>query len=243
VLEIFTIRVPFREKNIDQVLWSTIDEQRLDPQFRDRLHRNGLRAGVVAGPLPQELERLLRLVDDQPTDTVDEQVVQLDSEPMVRKRHLQLRADRPAKIQTTPQQERLSVLFSSSGGVGGETYYSAQPSLVVTCHPLDNARVRLALVPELEHGQAKRKWNASDGIMFLNTGRPKRTFDALRVQVDLMPGQLLVLSPLIERPGSLGYQFLTDSSGQQPERKLVVIRVAQTNTPPLYTALEDEDQP
>jgi len=242
VLEVFTIRVPIGDEGIDRSLWDSIDEQRLDSQLRARLHRNGFRAGVVTGPLPQELERLLRLVDDQPTDMVDEQVVQLDSEPMVRKRHLQLRADRPAKIQTTPPQEELSVLFASTEGVGGQTYYGVQPSLVVTCRPLDDARVRLTVVPELEHGEVKRQWDASDGIMFLNTGRPKRTFDELQVNVDLMPGQMLVLSPLIDRPGSLGYQFLTDDSGQQTERKLVVIRVSQTHSPHLYTAVEDEDQ-
>ncbi len=240
-LEIFTIRIPLGEQDIDRSLWTAIDEQRLDPELRTRLYRNGLRAGVVAGPIPQELEHLLRLVDVQPTDTTDEQVVQVDCEPMVRKRHLQLRAGRPAKIQTTPRHERLSVLFAGLDRVGGQTYYQAQPSLVVTCQPLDDARVRLSLVPELEHGDVKRQWNASDGIMFLNTGRPKRTFDELQVSVNLMPGQMLVMSPLVNRPGSLGYQFLTDASGQQTEQKLVVVRIAQTHSPHLYTVIEDED--
>lgn len=243
VLEVFTIRVPFGEENLDQALWASIDEQRIDPELRSRLHRNGLRAGVVAGPLPAELERLLRLVEDQPTDSLDEQVVKLDAEPMVRKRHLQLRADRPAKIQTTPQRDKLSVLYADRTGVGGQTYYGAQPSLVVTCHPLDDARVQLAIVPELEHGDVKRQWDASDGVMFLDAGRPKRTYDDLRVQAELSSGQLLVLSPLVDRGGSLGYQFLTDATGQQTERKLVVVRVAQTHTPHLYQAVEDEDQP
>lgn len=241
VLEVFTIRIPVGDAQLDQALWATIDEQRIDPEVRVRLLRNGLRAGVVSGPIPQELEQLLRLVDDQPTDSVDEQVVKLDAEPMVRKRRLQLRADRPAKIQTTPSQEELSVLFAGTEGVGGQTYYGAQPTLVLTCHPLEDAQVRLALTPELEHGEVKRQWDASDGIMFLNTGRPKRTFEELEVRADLVSGQLLVLSPLMDHPGSLGYQFLTDATTQQTEQKLVVVRVAQAHTPNLYQAAEEDD--
>lgn len=243
VLEVFTIRIPIGDAQLDQALWATIDEQRIDPEVRVRLLRNGLRAGVVTGPIPQELEQLLRLVDDQPTDSVDEQVVKLDAEPMVRKRRLQLRADRPAKIQTTPSHDELSVLFAGQEGVGGQTYYGAQPTLVLTCHPLEDARVRLALTPELEHGEVKRQWDASDGIMFLNTGRPKRTFEELEVRADLISGQLLVLSPLMDHPGSLGYQFLTDATTQQTEQKLVVVRVAQAHTPNLYQAAEVEDEP
>lgn len=243
VLEVFTIRVPFGDQDLDQSLWASIDEQRIDPELRMRLHRNGIRAGVIAGPLPAELERLLRLVEDQPTESLDEQVIKLDAEPMVRKRHLQLRADRPAKIQTTPQHDKLSVLYADHTGVGGQTYYKAQPSLVVKCHPLDEAGVQVSIVPELEHGEVKRQWEASDGVMFLDAGKPKETYEDLRVKADLCSGQLLVLSPLVDRPGSLGHKFLTDATGQQSERKLVVIRVAQTHTPHLYQAVEDEEQP
>ncbi len=243
VLEVFTIRIPIGDTQLDQALWATIDEQKIDPAVRARLYRNGLRAGVVSGPMPQELEQLLRLVEDQPTDTVEEQVVKLDAQPMVRKRRLQLRADRMAKIQTTPTHDKLSVLFAGADGVGGQTYYGAQPTLVLTCHPLEDTRVRLALTPELEHGEVKRQYEASDGIMFLNTGRPKRTFEELEVRADLVSGQFLVLSPLIDHPGSLGHQFLTDPTTQQAEQKLVVIRVAQTQTPHLYQALEAEDEP
>lgn len=243
VLEVFTIRTLIGDAQLDQALWASIDEQRIDPEVRARLNRNGFRAGVVSGPMPQQLEQLLRLVEDQPTDSVDEQVVKLDAEPMVRKRRLQLRADRPAKIQTTPTHDELSVLFAGADGVGGQTYYGAQPTLVLSCHPFEDARVRLALTPELEHGEVKRQWDASDGIMFMNAGRPKRTFDELEVRAELVSGQLLVLSPLIDHPGSLGYQFLTDSTAQQSEQKLVVIRVAQTHTPHLYQAVEAEDEP
>ena len=52
VLEMFFVRFPFGDPGVNDKLWEAIDEQQFTPELRERLARNGFRAGLVAGRCP-----------------------------------------------------------------------------------------------------------------------------------------------------------------------------------------------
>ena len=62
-LELFFVRCPFGDPDVNTKLWQEIDEQHLPADLRERLARNGFRAGVVSGQIPVELSKLLELGD------------------------------------------------------------------------------------------------------------------------------------------------------------------------------------
>ena len=62
-LELFFVRCPFGDPDVNTKLWQEIDEQHLPADLRERLARNGFRAGVVSGQVPVELSKLLELSD------------------------------------------------------------------------------------------------------------------------------------------------------------------------------------
>ena len=50
----------------------------------------------------------------------------------------------------------------------------------------------------------------------------------------LSPGQILVITCLPERPGSLGYQYFTEQMPDNVVQKLLLIRLAQTRYDDLF---------
>lgn len=239
VLEMFFIRVPFGHSAVNEKLWAEIDEQSFSPELRQRLAKNGFRVGLVGGQMPVELSKLLDLGGKPPPDGELEgaKIESLETEPRVVRRHLQLHAGQRSEIIASGVYAQLPVLTCESGELCGQTYSQAQGIFAVKSFPQSDGRVRLELAPELHHDQPRQRWVGGQGMLRLETSRPKRTFDDLALSADLAPGAMLVLSSLSSRPGSLGHHFFTEDNGR-PEQKLLIIRLSQTQHDGLFNPPE-----
>jgi hypothetical protein len=90
-------------------------------------------------------------------------------------------------------------------------------------------------VPEIEHGDPVRKFSAQDGGVLTVQFAPQcKTFDGLRVAVDLSPGEMLVFSCQRDRPGSLGQQFFTERQSDVLNQIVLMIRVVQAQGADLF---------
>jgi hypothetical protein len=239
VLEMFFVRVPFGDPKVNEKLWEQVDEQQFSPDLRERLARNGFRVGLISGQMPSELSKLMELSDKPvPTGQVDgAKVDSLETEPRVVRRHLQLRAGQRSEIIASSVYPQLPVLVCESGQLSGQTYDQAQGIFAVKSLPQPDGRVRLELVPELHHDQPRQHWEANQGVLRLETSRPKKAYDAMTMTASLAPGEMLVLSSLANRPGSLGHHFFTES-GAHLEQKLLIVRLAQTQHDALFSPPE-----
>ena len=246
VLEIFFARFPFDDPEINLVMWQEVDEQHFPPGLRQRLLHNGFRVGLVDGQTPMALSRLLAFGDKPPpisaAQTTEADV--LEDQPRVLRRHLQLRARQRSEIVASAVHEELPVLIHESGQLSGQTYAQAQALLAVKAFPQRDGRVRLELVPELHHDAARQRWVGSQGMMRLETARPRRVFSDMAVSATLSPGSMLVVGSLPSRPGSLGHHFFTEDNGRL-EQKMLVIRLSQTQhdelfCPPEVLPLEED---
>ena len=239
VLEIFFVRFPFGDPGVNRQLWQEVDEQHFPAELRRRLSRNGFRVGLLSGQLPLSLSKLLEL-EDKPVPTGDAEQTKLDdleSPPRCLRRRLQIRTGRRSEIVTSGVYDQLPVLICEPGQLWGQTYSQAQALLAVKALPERDGRVRLELVPELHHDQARQRWVGSQGTLRLEAGRPRRVFDEMGISATLVPGSMLILSSLPERRGSLGHHFFTEQGGQL-EQKLLVVRLAQTKHDDLFAPLE-----
>jgi hypothetical protein len=235
-LDMFTVRFPMADAEINGRLWEEIDEQHFPPQLRNRLRQYGFRVGVVGAPVPIELSRLLELTEAPPPTELGTNAVDLQSESTVLRRHLQLPARSPGQIVSSDFYDNLPVFCRDpdTGYVSGGTLKSAQCIFAIHACPEPDGRVRVELVPEVHHGEAKRGFARENGVIRFKAERPKRTFDELTITAVLAPGQMIVLSGLPDRPGSLGHHFLTEDSSGDVEQKLLVIRLSQTQHDPLF---------
>jgi len=189
--------------------------------------------------MPVELSKLLELSGKPAPDGQIEgaKVADLDTEPRVVRRHLQLRAGQRSEIIASGVYPELPLLLSESGQLCGQPYNQAQCIFAIKSFPQSDGRVRLELVPELHHDQPRQRWVGGQGVLRLETGRPKRVFDDLKLSPELAPGAMLVLSSLSNRPGSLGHHFFTENDGRL-EQKLLVIRLSQTQHDGLFNPSE-----
>jgi hypothetical protein len=238
VLDMFFVRVPLGDPEVNDKLWEGVDEQRFAPELRDRLARNGFRAGLLSGQMPAELSKLLELNDKPSTsaEAVSMKAEELEKQPRVVRRHLPLRAGREGSIIASSIYPELPVLMSEPGELCGQTYRQAQGIFSIKSFPQADGRVRLVLVPELQHDQPAQRWITDQGMMRLDVRRPTRTFDELALTTDLAPGAMLILSSLPNRPGSLGHHFFTEKVDEgRTEQKLLLIRLTQTQHDGLFT--------
>ena len=235
-LDMFTVRFAMEDRQINEGLWEEIDEQHFPPQVRNRLRQYGFRVGVVGGPIPMRLSRLLELSETPPPTQLGTNAVDLQSESTVLRRHLQLRARCPGKIICSDFHERLPVFCREpeTGRVSGDVLESAQCILAIRAFPEPDGNIRVEMVPEVHHGQAKRRFARENGVLRFKTEQPKRAFEELAITAILAPGQMIVVTALPDRPGSLGHHFLTDDSSGKTEQELMVIRLSQTQNAPLF---------
>lgn len=236
VFDIYFVRFPFGDDRANQSLWTQVDEQTLSTEARRWFGENGLRAGVVAGHVSQELAELLDL-DDKPAPCDQaEQGTQLDllEEPMVVRRHMQLPLGTPGEIIASGIYEELPLLQRQDNNVCGETYTQAQALFTIKAVPLEDGRVRVQLVPEIRHGEEKQQWIGRQGMLRPVMERQRRVFDDPSIETVLAPGHMLLLSSIPSRPGTLGHYFFTKADGGKKEQKLMVIRLTQTQHDELF---------
>jgi hypothetical protein len=238
-LDIFFVRFPFGDPTINEKLWNEIDEQQLPPDLRERLAKNGFRAGIINGSIPAELAKLMKL-SDKPAPTGElggSQVVDFEAQPRVVRRHLQIRTDQPSPILASSIYPELTVFVNKSGQLSGKTFNEAQCVFSTKILPQPDGRVRLSLAPELQHDQPRPRWIANQGVLSLDTSKPKEVYEDMTIAADLPSGAMLIVSSLASRPGSLGHCFFTDDANRR-DQKLLVVRLSQTQSDGLFNPPE-----
>ena len=235
VLDVFFVRFPFGDAEANAALWQEVDEQQIPAEVRTRLAENGFRAGVIGNQLPVTLSKLLELKDKPPPTSGVNQVDlnEFQCEPRVDRRHMALRTAGRGQIVASETSGELTVLVPGSDGPSEQTFTQAQAIFAVSAAPQPDGRVRLDLLPEVHHNRPKQRWIGEGGTLRLDMAKPKRTFDTLGLSATLSPGNILLVTTLPNRPGTLGHHFFTCDKGP-PAQRLLVIRLAQTQHNDLY---------
>jgi hypothetical protein len=241
-LELFFIRVPFGQPDANQTLWQQVDEQQLPTDLRRRLAENGFRAGLISSQPPEVLSRLMEL-KDKPAPTPGKptqlKIAEMDQEPRVVRRYLQLRAGKRSEIIASDVYDELPVLIREPGGVCGRSYPKAQGLLALKAAPRADGQVRLELVPEVHYGEPRQRYVGEGAALILEAGRARKVFDELTITAALLPGHMLLIGSLDSRPGALGHQFFTCKSNGRLEQKLLLIRLTQSPHDSLFDPGKD----
>lgn len=257
-LDVFFVSYPFGDESINGPLFAEIDPQEIPLDVRRRLADNGFMAGTVGGQLPPIVGELLQLADQPPDDRPPDAsqpedslpVIDVAHRPRVRRQLLKtFHADDPASLLTSGKKEAhsvLNVLFRDDGdppAVRGGRYVNAKTILSTKIEPQGDGRVRLELLPVVEHGEPRRDIVAGDGGFTVKVAAPRKTFDALRLAATLSPGQILVVGCRADRPGSLGHQFFTQRFTDRLEQVVLLIRLAQARPAELFAEdVSDADE-
>jgi hypothetical protein len=221
VLEIAFVKIAGEALAQQESLWREVDEQPIPAETRRKLLENGLRAGVVSSQLPQ----LLRTLLEQTNDPLAIKGPGLGDDVTASQRQLQSRAGKRGVILAGSTQDKIALLLQEEGRISGQEYLQAQCLFAVKTFPQGDGRVRMELIPEIEHGEARQRWVGQEGSFRVEAGKDHKVLDHLRTELTLSPGEVLILTCTPDQKG-LGKQFF--AAGATSEQKLLMIRIAQT---------------
>lgn len=207
-LTVQTVKAPQGEPGVDSAVWQAADEAVIDSEdARRTMEANGLRVGIITGPLPPELEKLIHAPPPHRVDKVE--VVRAEGDATL--------------IRLTPEPEEgseTSVLIHRQGRAGGKVYQDLRGHLRVAATQEGADGVSLRIVPELHHGLVQRRITADSGAspigpqqFLMKDGQQEDTLRELGVTITLRPGQVAVIGCRSDRPSSLGHVLMTE-----PER-------------------------
>lgn len=227
-LEIWQARIPLDKERTADAMWEQIDEQRFGADLRRQLVANGLRVGIVGGTPPEVISDLLTLQSEAPETSAMRVISGQSAVPRATRQVKQLNRRDEMSIQVSEVQPEAQVLLSDNGTMGGKTFQQVQGVYTLRAESIPGQRVKLRLTPELHHGDLRNRFAGSDhGILLSTVSREREVFEQLAMQVELAPGELLILGCLPDAKASLGGVFHTATAGGQNERKLIVLRLLE----------------
>lgn len=229
VLETVVLRVRWPDPRFGDSLWQEIDEQAIPLEVRQALRDNGFRCGIVPMHLPAAIRDQLNEVAQVEPDNIAPAV-----SPQGR---YQRRPGQSLELVGPITYAELPVLVREGARIHGRTYNNVQCILEVKAYPSGDGHARLEVLPFVRHGEPKRRFVPNDdtSMLRLEVAAERAIFPSLLSSVSLAPGESLVMT-CIEDACGLGKSFFIDNTLGQPQQRLVLVRLAHTQSEDLFSA-------
>lgn len=212
-----------------------MDEQILPPDLRRRLADNGLRAGVLDGPLPEILRKNLEATLD-PQSVLTSPTVAMGDEILSRREQRQCRVGVREEIEILPQSsQRIVVLVNEEGRVRAESFEQPRGILAITAQPDPDGRVRVELIPAIDHGDMRQRVIGNPGGFRFDARRDQRLFECVALSTMLTPSQTLIVTTTPEAKG-LGSTFFSNRFASSDEQLLLLLRLSRGQHDTLFSA-------
>jgi hypothetical protein len=234
VIETVLVRFPQSAEDELAEIWRLTNESIFDLDFRQRLDKNGLRAGVILGELPLVIRKQLQATAArQTTDALEHAGLAADVDNKMRQ--LQCRSGRRKDLIVKHElSESLTVLTIRDGGVSGETYSKASVLFDLRAVPHGDGRATVELTPEIQHGEHRQTFVSTEFGVRPEMRREQQVWKELKMELKLSPGQVLVVSCTMP-PKSLGEAFFISKTAEQSEeRVLLLLRLSETQLDELF---------
>ncbi|MEI6239558.1 MAG: hypothetical protein WCR51_04155 [Planctomycetia bacterium] len=241
-LEIVFARIDDHDVVWHDELWNLADEQFLDHDLRRRLAANGLRSGLLTGPLPPHLAA--RLEPALPASEADDRAAPPGDRPAVMRRLLSLLPGRDTEVIAATGLDELILLEHDGGEVHGGTYHDATAYFALKAWPAADGRMRLDMVPTVKHGPIEREWVGEEGAFRLETGQKRQPLERLALTTTIPQGGTLLIGATGDASSTAGDAFFRDDSSSRRTRRLLAIRPQGRPIDPLFTdVIERETAP
>lgn len=241
-LEIYWVALPNDDDLGADGLWRRLQENRLPADLRRRLGRNGLRAGVLSGALPDAVHAMLNPTGGEGDDYTQSSTVLQQSG--VWRSTRQLRPGGQLELKASEPQPSAPLLLADGEDLVGQTLAGAQAFYRVEAHVEPDGRSRLVVTPLVRHGTAKPRWTPDETgtIAMTAPSRDAQVFEDLAMQLPLAAGEALVVTSLPGADARLG-GYLHKVVGERAGRKALVLRVVQSPRVDDFSLGEDQPLP
>ena len=149
-----------------------------------------------------------------------------------KKRRLHIRPGSPRRIPVTTTGENASVvLYTEEATVCAMRFEKPVGMVELSCEPLGDGRVRLHVIPSVEHGEMRQQWGTAEGAWMVYSNRPRQEFESLAFRTILSPGQTLLVTASGSQGIGCGSSLLVPGATNVP---IMLVRLAQTQMDDLF---------
>ena len=238
-LEVVFVRIPPRDLEATNMLWQEVDELAIDAKFRRELHKNGFRVGVVGTQNSGEIQKILQTAHQARTNKVAlEKFGNLKSTHAI-SRKIFLQPGQQSELLASSVQKEFQMLEMHDGELIGQTLSDGQAQFIVEIRDSNDEQVALRLTPEIHFGAFHNEYVPGEGMFQLQTSREKKRLPRLQVDADLHQGQILIVGPQANQPGSLGHRFFNEQAADKSISKIMMIRLGDFPTAKMKLATRD----
>ena len=231
-IELVFVRFGEQDLQLRDDLWGLVDEQVIDAALRRTLAANGMRAGVVTGPLPSEFADRFR--PRQPEINTSDLPESSFERPAVVRRILKLLPGRNSEVVAASVLTELVLLEHDGEGVHGGTYHDASTHFSLGAWPAADGRVRIDLAPTIKHGPQERSWVGEDGVFRLESGQRKHVMGQLQLHTTIPLDSMLIVGSYGDAASTVGDAFFRDRMHSQSDLRLLAIRPLSHGIDPLF---------
>jgi len=226
-LDMATLERPWGDDYLDGPVWAGIDEQVLTSEKKALLEENGMRVGIVSGIVPPELQAML---------TSERFCIN------PRRSHLRLGTSHLANLGERKLTCELKVQPHLDAEKKSFTFQTAQLAIQITPSTQSDGRLRLHIVPQVQHGE-KAHWAAVNvggtNSWALNNQRPTEKYEDLGFDAMVGLNEYLVIGTRRQRKDSFGFHSFADPQARNPVQRILVIRTGQTQPNTGQVAADD----
>lgn len=222
ILEVAFVRIVDHETLTPgtELPWDRLDETVVDSETRECLNKNGIRAGRILSIDSSQLG------DQRPSDDSTRLMQEADVASDFEHRHRRLSC-RDGQLYSLavrrPTGARVPVLLCSVDNVvAGRSLDDPQFMLNLRTRMLDDGRVAVRLVPEIQHGQVRQNYVTRDAAFRMEFHRQRWTLDELLCEVPLSDGQAMVIMASKDTFG-LGQQMFVGRRADLSEERIAVV--------------------
>ena len=229
-LEVVFVRISPRDQESTDLLWKEVDELAIDAKFRRELNKNGFRVGVIGTQIPTEVQQILQNAHRAGKGNVAlETMGDLQSTHAIT-RKLYLQPGQQSELLASSVQKEFQMLELCDGSLVGQTLHDGQAQFIAEVLHGQDDRISLRLTPEVHFGAFRNEYVPGEGMFRLDTSREKKRLGRLQLQTILDRGQILIVGPQADQPGSLGHRFFNEQAADKSISKLMMIRVCEIAT-------------
>jgi hypothetical protein len=214
-LESVILERPAGDRFLDRDLWADVLPVGTQ-EGRALLTENGLRAGVLAGSLPQRFQTLL----ESETEAING-------------RGLTFAMRKEEVVPTSGPHPRceFGLLADLAGKRAAVSLKEARCGILVRPEAQPDGRVKVCCEPQIQHGE-RREWlrPSADGTGFVKFEEvPLARYGVLAFDAPLGRNEFLVIGWPADQPDTLGEALFAVSANGQPRQRVLVIRARQLN--------------
>jgi hypothetical protein len=219
-LDFALVQVPLADDARYRDLWTFLDEQAVPLEKKTVLEENGYRVGRVGANPPEELLELMTNRRYCPNP-----------------RRIQIELCKEEKLlELGPAIEHASFNVVQSEQSRQVALESAQCCIGVLLSLTEDGRTRLSLGPRIRHaGRDHMPWRPSADLSGWSRQfqKPVESFPGLDWEVQLMPGEYLVIGAREDRPDTIAHLSFLRFDEQLPVKRLLVLRAWRPADPRL----------